>query len=168
MYTLTSYCKVHASLCIQVKFRYMCTNLMSLEMYREVGLGVVLDWRVCNTIGHQEVVLWADPPSSYHQLVEKWGYRRLHLCGCVLMYIYIQVSVDTCTCMKAYQDNSSWFLGAVGGCTSMSCGSIHPPGPTSFALGCVLSSFCIILLSSQPYMSSSSTYSSPPAHKASG
>ena len=55
------------------------------------GIGLEMIVSVCNIIGHQEVVLWApifpthlDPPSSYHQLVEEWGWGRLHLCGVYL------------------------------------------------------------------------------------
>ena len=55
------------------------------------GIGLERIVSVCNIIGHQEVVLWAptfpthlDPPSSYHQLVEEWGWGRLHLCGVYL------------------------------------------------------------------------------------
>ena len=88
MYSLTSYCKVHA-LFINVLY----TGHIFVHMHISYVLGCVLRGgagggiglkrivSVCNIIGHQEVVLWAptfpthlDPPSSYHQLVEEWGW----------------------------------------------------------------------------------------------
>jgi hypothetical protein len=139
------------------------------------GIGLERIVSVCNIIGHQEVeevVLWAptfpthlDPPSSYHQLVESGGGGG-HICVvCTYVHLHPSTSRYMCTCMKAYQDNSSWFLGAVGAvdpCHVVLSTHLVPP-----ALHWAVF-FCIILLSSQPYMSSSSTYSSPPAHKASG
>ena len=98
MYTLTSYCKVHALLII-----VLYTGHISVHMHISYVLGYVLRGgagggiglkrivSVCNITGHQEVVLWAptfpthlDPPSSYHQLVEEWGWGRIHLCGVYL------------------------------------------------------------------------------------
>ena len=87
MYTLTSYCKVHALLII-----VLYTGHNSVHMHIHVsyvlayvlrggaggGIGLERIVSVCNIIGHQEVVLWTlnfpthlDPPSSYHQLVEE-------------------------------------------------------------------------------------------------
>ena len=159
MYTLTSYCKVHALL-----INVLYTGHISVHMHISYVLRYVLRGgagggtvciglerivSVCNihVIGHQEVVLWAptfpthlDPPSSFHQLVEGWGWGR----------------------------HSSWFLGADG--AAHPCHACHVVLSTHLvppALHWAVF-FCIILLSSQPYMSSSSTYSSPPAHKASG
>ena len=108
MYTLTSYCKVHAIL-----INVLYTGHISVHMHISYVLGYVLRGgagggiglerivSVCNIIGHQEVVLWAltfpthlDPPSSYHQLVEEWGWGRLHLCG-----VYLHV----CSFTSKYQ-----------------------------------------------------------------
>ena len=106
MYTLTSYCKLHALL-----INVLYTGHISVHIHLSYVLGYVLRGgagggiglerivSVCNITGHQEVVLWAptfpthlDPPSSYHQLVDEWG----PFVWCVLMYIYIQVPVGTC------------------------------------------------------------------------
>ena len=127
--------------------------------------------------------------TTLHELIKKWFYghplslptwiHHHHIISwlksgggggsicvvCTYVHLHPSTSRYMCTCMKAYQDNSSWFLGAVGAvhpCHVVLSTHLVPP-----ALHLAVF-FCIILLSSQPYMSSSSTYSSPPAHKASG
>ena len=90
-------CKVHALLII-----VLYTGHISVHMHISYVLGYVLRdgagggigleriVSVCNIIGHQEVVLWAptfpthlDPPSSYHQLVEEWGWGEATFVWCV-------------------------------------------------------------------------------------
>ena len=101
MYTLTSYCKVHALL-INVWY----TGHISVQLHISYvlgcaaggGIGLKRIVSVCYIVGHQEVVLWAptfpthlDPPSSYHQLVEGWEWGRLHFCG-----VYLHPSTSRC------------------------------------------------------------------------
>ena len=113
MYTLTSYCKVHALL-----INVLHTGHISVHMDISYVLGYVLRGgagggiglerivSVCNIIGRQEVVLWAptfpthlDPLSSYHQLVEEWGWGEAPFVWCVLMYIYFHPSTSRYTCV---------------------------------------------------------------------
>ena len=122
MYTLTSYCKVHALL-----INVLYTGHISVHMYISYVLGFVLRGgagggiglerilSVCNIIGHQEVVLWAptflthlDPPSSYSCIISwlKNGGGGGSICVvctymymCTCMFIYIQVPVRTCICV---------------------------------------------------------------------
>ena len=89
---------VHIDFLLQGLINVLYTGHISVHMHISYVLGYVLRCgagggiglervlSVCNMIGHQEVVLWAptflthlDPPSSYHQLVEEWGWGRLHL-----------------------------------------------------------------------------------------
>ena len=93
---------VHIDFLLQGLINVLYTGNISVHMHISYVLGYVLRCgagdgiglervlSVCNITGYQEVVLWAptfphlDPPSSCHQLVEEWGWGRLHLCGVYL------------------------------------------------------------------------------------
>ena len=111
MYTLTSYCKVHALL-----MNVLYTGHISVHMHISyvlgyilrvgAGSGIGLKWivSVCNIIGHQEVVLWAptfpthlDPPSSYHQLVEEWGWGSFICVVCTYVHLHPSTAIGGIT-----------------------------------------------------------------------